>query len=39
MRERARRLGGELLLGSGMGTGTRLELTFPEVQAHNEDRS
>ena len=39
MRERARRLGGELVLGSGTASGTRLELTFPEVHAHSEARS
>jgi two-component system nitrate/nitrite sensor histidine kinase NarX len=33
MRERARRLGGDLVVGAAAGSGTRVELTFPAAQA------
>jgi two-component system nitrate/nitrite sensor histidine kinase NarX len=38
MRERARRLGGELTLESAGTTGTRVRLQFPAVQSHSEGR-
>ena len=37
MRERARRLGGELVLQSAPGAGTRVRLYFPAVQPQSED--
>jgi two-component system nitrate/nitrite sensor histidine kinase NarX len=37
MRERARRLGGELVLQSAPGAGTRVRLYFPAVQPQTED--
>lgn len=37
MRERARRLGGELTLQSAPGAGTRVRLYFPAVQPQTED--
>jgi two-component system nitrate/nitrite sensor histidine kinase NarX len=33
MRERARRLGGDLVVGAAAGSGTRVELTFPAAEA------
>jgi len=36
MRERARRLGGNIALGRAGGTGTRLELTFPAIGPRDE---
>jgi two-component system nitrate/nitrite sensor histidine kinase NarX len=38
MRERARRLGGELTLESAPSAGTRVRLYFPAVQPQTEDR-
>jgi two-component system nitrate/nitrite sensor histidine kinase NarX len=38
MRERARRLGGELTVDSAPGAGTRVRLYFPAVQPPTEDR-
>ena len=38
MRERARRLGGELTLESAPGAGTRVRLYFPAVQPQSEPR-
>jgi two-component system nitrate/nitrite sensor histidine kinase NarX len=35
MRERARRLGGDLVLGVAEGGGTRVELTFPVAETHS----
>ncbi|MEO8676581.1 MAG: ATP-binding protein [Casimicrobiaceae bacterium] len=38
MRERARRLSGELTLDSSLGAGTRVRLYFPAVEPANEAR-
>lgn len=38
MRERARRLGGELMMESAEGAGTRVRLRFPAVQPQSESR-